>query len=305
MLSLFHTDGARPVAPSLPATCLPGRSPATNAHVVPACVVRRTSGSFALTKPPAPNRHGPTRLVSELGAVTGLAMNSTISGTPARPKDVPLWLLAKAVSRLQQLITPLPSEAAAHSDPRGNPTATWQIQRTSLPSVRRTCPDCTTSVSVTTGKFRVNANGKLLDVWLLTRCAHCGHNARIKVHHRTHVQSFDPEKLSGYMDNDPELVAETLFDPLIARRNHYTLDWTDAWKLTVPENQPVVDWRMNVQVHFDIPVPVRPVRIIAQGLQLSRGEVERMITDGRITSAIELSRKTSSTFDFSVAPNSP
>jgi hypothetical protein len=197
------------------------------------------------------------------------------------------------------------SEVVAHLDQRSGFTAIWQVQRTRLPLLRRPCPDCATNVSATSGKFRVNANGKLLDVWLLIRCEHCGHNARIKVHHRTNVRSLDPGKLRGYMDNDLDLVAEALLDLLIARGNHYSLDWTDAWKLAATEIQPHVGGRMHVRVLFDDPVPVRPVRIIAQGLKLSRGEVERLITDRRIASAIELRRKTSSNFDFEVMPSSP
>ena len=69
----------------------------------------------------------------------------------------------------------------------------------------RGVPGCATHVSAAGGTFRVNANGRRLDVWLLIRCAHCGHNARIKVRHRTNVSSFDPGELGGYLDNDPKL----------------------------------------------------------------------------------------------------
>ena len=179
-------------------------------------------------------------------------------------------------------------------------TTIWQVKRTRMPLLRRLCPDCTTDVSAATGKFRVNANGKLLDVWLLTRCLRCGHTARVKVHHRTHVRSFDPVKLRGYQDNDLDLVAEVLLDPLIARHSHYLVDWTDAWELAAPEVQPHVNWRIAVRVEFADPVPVRPVQLIAKGLELSRSRVERLIADQRITSAAKLNRKTSLSFEFTV-----
>ena len=191
-----------------------------------------------------------------------------------------------------------------HLDPREGFAAIWQVQGTRLPLLRRPCPGCATHVSAASGTFRVNANGKRLDVWLLIRCAHCGHNARLKVRHRINVSSFDPGELGGYMDNDPELVAAALLDPLNARRNHYSLDWTDAWKLTTPPMRPHVDGPMRVRVHFLVPAAIRPVRIIAQGLSLSRSDVERLIADRRITSAIDLRRKTSTSFDFARLPES-
>lgn len=179
-------------------------------------------------------------------------------------------------------------------------TETWRVRGIALPRVRRRCRDCATNLSRATGMFRVNANGRLLDVWLLTRCAHCGHNGRLKVHHRVNVNRLDPERLHGYLDNDPHLIAETLMDPATARRNHCALDWTDAWELIRPPRHALPDGRIDVQVHFEVPAPIRPARLIALGLGLSRGGVERMIGDHRLTSTTDLRRTTSSGFAFTV-----
>jgi hypothetical protein len=156
--------------------------------------------------------------------------------------------------------------------------------------------DCR-SESATTGegRFRVNANGKLLDVWLLVRCVSCDRTSKLTVHERVPVRSFDPAELHGYHVNDPELVASRLLDPRLARRNRVTLDWTGAWRLDIPsarldEAQPVL-----VEVVFEDPVSVRPDRLIAQGLGLSRNDVLR-----RIKCDIPLRRPTSERFTFSV-----
>lgn len=89
--------------------------------------------------------------------------------------------------------------------------------------------DCR-SESATTGKgrFRVNANGELLDVWLLVRCVSCDRTNKLTAHERVPVRSFEPAELDGYRVNDPELVASMLLDPLLARCNRFTLDWTGA-----------------------------------------------------------------------------
>jgi len=47
-------------------------------------------------------------------------------------------------------------------------------------------------------------------------------------------QTFDPAELDGYHANDPELVASRLLDPLLARRNRFTLDLKGAWRLDTP-----------------------------------------------------------------------
>lgn len=158
------------------------------------------------------------------------------------------------------------------------------------------CVDCR-SESATTGegRFRVNANGKLLDVWLLVRCVSCDRTSKLTVHERAPVRSFDPAELHGYGVNDPELVAARLMDPLLARRNRFTLDWTGAWRLDAPPALPDRAWPVQVQVGFMDPVPVRPERLIAQGLGLSRNEVLR-----RAKCDIPLQRRTSTGFTVTV-----
>ncbi|MEJ3744312.1 DUF1062 domain-containing protein [Actinomycetes bacterium KLBMP 9797] len=172
----------------------------------------------------------------------------------------------------------------------------WVVRRTRLPLLSLRCVDCR-SESATTGegRFRVNANGNLLDVWLLVRCVSCDRTSKLTVHERAPVRSLDPAALDGYQANDPELVAATLLDPLLARRNRVTLDWRDAWRLDTPSAWRAEAWPVKVAVVFEDPVPVRPERLIAQGLGLSRTEVRR-----RIKCDIPLRRPRSAGFTFTV-----
>ncbi|WP_236667538.1 MULTISPECIES: DUF1062 domain-containing protein [unclassified Nonomuraea] len=177
----------------------------------------------------------------------------------------------------------------------------WVVRRTRLPLLSLRCVDCR-SESATTGEgtFRVNANGKLLDVWLLVRCVSCDRTSKLTVHERAPVRALDPAELDGYHANDPELVASRLLDPLLARRNRFTLDWAGAWRLHAPSESIEGAWPVQVQVVFEDPVPVRPERLIAQGLGLSRNEVLR-----RVKCEISLRRTTSAGFPFTVMPGRP
>ncbi|QKG19100.1 hypothetical protein ACTIVE_0736 [Actinomadura verrucosospora] len=174
----------------------------------------------------------------------------------------------------------------------------WFVRRTRLPLLSLRCVDCG-SESATTGegRFRVNSNGKLVDVWLLVRCTSCDRTGKLTVHHRVPVGSFDPAELHRYRVNDRELVASTLLDPLLARRNRFALDWTGAWLLHAPPARLDEAWPVQVEVVFDDPVPVRPDRLIAHGLGLSRNAALR-----RIKSDSPLRRPTSTGFTFTVMP---
>lgn len=172
----------------------------------------------------------------------------------------------------------------------------WVVRRTRLPLLSLRCVDCR-SESATTGegRFRVNANGKLLDVWLLVRCVSCGRTSKLPVHERVPVRSFGRVELDGYRLNDPELVASKLLDPLLARRDRVTLNWEGAWRLDVPSARLDETWPVRVEVAFADPVPVRPERLIAHGLGLSRNEVLH-----RTKCDVALRRPTSTGFTFTV-----
>ncbi|MBQ1026415.1 DUF1062 domain-containing protein [Micromonospora sp. C95] len=172
----------------------------------------------------------------------------------------------------------------------------WVVRRTRLPLLSLHCVDCPSGSATTgPGRFRVNANHKLLDVWLLVRCVSCDRTSKLTVYERTPVRSFDPAELRGYRLNDPALVASRLLDPQLARRNRFALDWTGAWRLDTSSGWPDRTWPVQVAVAFDDPVPVRPERLIAHGLGLSRREVLR-----RIKCDIPLRRPRSTDFTFTV-----
>jgi hypothetical protein len=174
----------------------------------------------------------------------------------------------------------------------------WFVRRTRLPLLSLRCADCRAESATTgDGRFRVNANGKLLDVWLLVRCLSCGRTSKLTVHERTPVRSFGPAGLDGYRANDPALVASCLLDPQLARRNRFTLDWTGAWRLDAPPPVLEATRPIQVEVRFADPVPVRPDRLIALGLGLSRAEVLQ-----RIKCDIPLHRPTRTSFTFTVMP---
>lgn len=50
----------------------------------------------------------------------------------------------------------------------------WVVVPTCLPLVLRRCHVCASEHFRASGKFRVNANHKLIDVWLLALCTACG-----------------------------------------------------------------------------------------------------------------------------------
>ncbi|MFD9338957.1 DUF1062 domain-containing protein [Streptomyces sp. NPDC060028] len=180
---------------------------------------------------------------------------------------------------------------------------TWVVVPTCLPIVLRRCHRCASGRFQTNGKFRVNANHKLLDAWLLALCTQCGDTTKLTVLERMNVRSVQPELLNLLHDNDPGLAGELLQDPVVRRRNRIALDWDNAWRLDggAPDqpHQPEGE-AIEVSVRFAARIPVRPVRLIADGFGFSRAEVERLLAEGNLVSTVRLSGKLSGDFTFTL-----
>ncbi|MGX1562938.1 DUF1062 domain-containing protein [Streptomyces sp. NPDC055506] len=176
----------------------------------------------------------------------------------------------------------------------------WVVMPTCLPLVLRRCHTCASERFRADGKFRVNANHKLIDAWLLVLCTACGETAKLTVLERVNVRSVRPELLDRLHDNDPGLAAELLQDPVVRRRNRIALDWNAAWRLDTGGSDHLDREVIDVSVRFAARIPVRPVRLIAEGCGLSRAEVERLIAEGKVVSAVRLSGKLSGDFTFTL-----
>ncbi|CAN7347697.1 DUF1062 domain-containing protein [Terrabacter sp. LjRoot27] len=176
----------------------------------------------------------------------------------------------------------------------------WVVVPTCLPTIVRRCHACGSERFRTSGKFRVNANHKLLDSWLLALCTICGDTTKLTVLERINVRAVRHELLDRLHHNDPHLAAELLADPTVRRRNRVALDWDNAWRLDTSEPLDLVDEDAEVVVRFAAPIPVRPIRLIAEGLGLSRPEVEKLIAEGRLRSGVRLNGKRSGEFAFTL-----
>jgi len=176
----------------------------------------------------------------------------------------------------------------------------WTVLPTCLPLVRRRCPACGADRFRANGKFRVNANHKLVDAWLLVLCTGCGDTAKLTVFERARVRTVPPALLDRLHRNDPDLAAELLRDPVLQRRNRIALDWTGAWRLDTGDAARPGPDAVDVDVRFEARIPIRPARLIAEGFGLTRGEVERLVYEGKAVSAIRLTGKTTGDFSFTL-----
>lgn len=54
------------------------------------------------------------------------------------------------------------------------------------------------------GRFRVNANGNNVDVWLIYRCKKCKHSWNLTIYERTRPSKIPHELFEAFQENDAE-----------------------------------------------------------------------------------------------------
>ena len=92
-----------------------------------------------------------------------------------------------------------------------------------IPSIRvcHRCGGCGKKQEfVNSGKFRVNANGSKVDVWLIYRCKKCKHSWNLTVFERISPSKIPPELYALILANDEDTALRYGNDPAFLKRNH-------------------------------------------------------------------------------------
>jgi hypothetical protein len=187
--------------------------------------------------------------------------------------------------------------------------ALWMVKELALPAIVKTCVSCRSTRHRPTGKFRVNANGKLLDVWMLICCELCGRTSKIPVHERIHVRALAGERLLRFENNDPAMVRHLAMDAALAGKAAHQLDWSGTWELET--DMPFYELEcedpapLEVFIRFELPAPIRVEKLLTAGFGLSRSAVRGMVESGRIRLPLTIDAKAREDFTLFVITTPP
>lgn len=146
----------------------------------------------------------------------------------------------------------------------------WTVVPVEAPLPKRHCGRCGVDRAfVSSGRFRVNGNGRKLDVWLIYRCVHCELTWNHTIHTRVAPESLGP-RLDAYYNNDPELAFALAFSA------------PGPWEPVPFAVEGPLFAVGEVSLELPIPFPVRLERLLAQKLGLSRSAVSALVSRGEL-----------------------
>jgi hypothetical protein len=132
------------------------------------------------------------------------------------------------------------------------------------------------------GKVRVNAQGKRLDAWLVYNCIACKNSWNRPIFERRNVRDVEPHLMKALLRNDPDNVRRLAFEVEdLRRRSDRIAEFPDIDVRKEALSKPTLPADMlELRLIAPFPVSLRLDRLLATELKLSRVRVERLAASG-------------------------
>lgn len=168
----------------------------------------------------------------------------------------------------------------------------WTITPRYYPQPWRNCSRCNRQTPFCCGgKFRLNANGKRLDAWLIYRCTVCDDTWNHAVVERRAARDLDPAMLAAFEANDEALVRRFALDVAVLRRSaHRVEEFPEVEVHRQPAEIPAGPTAMEITLAVPFAVSLRLDRLLATELGVSRGRIAALAEAGALTTATALNR---------------
>jgi hypothetical protein len=129
------------------------------------------------------------------------------------------------------------------------------------------------------GKVRVNAQGKRLDAWLVYNCIACKNSWNRPIFERRSVREVEAPLMNALLRNDPDYVRRLAFEVEdLRRRSERIAEFPDVNVRKEALNKPMSSVGMlELRLVAPFPVSLRFDRLLATELKLSRARVEIVV----------------------------
>ncbi len=160
----------------------------------------------------------------------------------------------------------------------------WAISPKASPQPWIACSGCKSLKPFkSSGKIRLNANGKRLDAWLVYKCIDCEKTWNRTLFERRAVHDFSPSTLEALQRSDPDWVRVQEFD----------LDGLKRKAKRIDEPPDVIIWKeamgaangwtlLDIEISAELPISLRLNRLLAAELAISRSRLQALRDGGKL-----------------------
>ncbi len=156
----------------------------------------------------------------------------------------------------------------------------WEVRYSGLPAVWRHCKRCGTKREHRcTGEFRVNAQQKALDIWLIYHCTHCNAVWNSTILSHTSLQKLGTGLLERFQSNDEALARRYAMDAALLQKNGagILLPPYEVLGETVSQEKAA-----RIVIRSAYPLPLKLSAVLRGKLGLSRQAFGALLAAGRV-----------------------
>ncbi len=165
---------------------------------------------------------------------------------------------------------------------------TWAVSPNNTPLLKKSCSHCDSKQFYCSEKFRINAQKKNVDVWLIYRCVKCDSTYNLTIFSRTRPTAIDSILFNKFQNNDTELAWKYAFSEEMRRKNKVEADLATV-TYTLQYNQISSDELLSLNeriLTFEVDYPfnfqLKLSSLIRTCLNLSSKQLEQLITQEAI-----------------------
>lgn len=166
-------------------------------------------------------------------------------------------------------------------------TITWEVKVKNTPLLIKKCSHCDSDRFYCSDKFRMNAQKKNIDVWLIYRCVKCDNTCNLTLLSRSKPDLIDKTLFHNFSMNDKDTAWKYAFSTEMERKNNLRLDYGSVEYEVTPNTSLEDSLNLSnevIKVHIkcDFEFDLKLSSLIRKCLSLSANQVKRMFEDGTI-----------------------
>lgn len=167
-------------------------------------------------------------------------------------------------------------------------TITWEVKVKNTPLLIKKCSHCDSDRFYCSDKFRMNAQKKNIDVWLIYRCVKCDNTCNLTLLSRSKPDLINKTLFHSFSMNDKDTAWKYAFSTEMERKNNLRLDYDSVEYEVIPNtsledllnlSNEVIKIHIKCKFEFDLKLS----SLIRRYFSLSANQVKRMFEDGIIT----------------------
>lgn len=163
---------------------------------------------------------------------------------------------------------------------------TWEVQYLSALPIFRYCKKCREKKAfVSSGQFRVNAQKRSLDIWLIYKCSSCDTTWNATLYSRVSPQSLKAELLEAFHKNDETLAEEFAMNSDLLQKNGAEIGQA---KYSVIGEVFSFNEDVTLEIKSKYCTNIKVSSIVREKLHLSQKDYLRRIDNGKIRSIPDL-----------------